>query len=150
MNPYVKMAIAGSLFLLGALSSWYFTSDHYQKVIAENQVAVDKAYQKQLEENQKLAAENAALRKSAEEEHASNQLVINDLSHQLSRVHIHIPNCSQVPGTSVPGQGEDGKTWILSGKADAAFEELQRGDDEDFARCDQLNIDAIRLNASLK
>jgi peptide deformylase len=120
-------------------ATWYLTSDHYQNRITEIQLRTAEATQTEL-----LAA--AAKQKTAEEQHAQDQLDINALNGKLSkRVRVHIPVCISGPQTS---EDSDRETRILSERVDEAFEQLRAEVGDLFARCDQLNIDAIQSNNS--
>lgn len=156
LEPYVlaiKLALiliaAAALIGAGAYGSWYVTSNRYEKILAEEHLQQSDAVQNQLIENQKVAAAHAAQIKTAEEQHAKDQLTLNNLRNQLGSVRIHIPigGCTK-PGTGQAGADPDGTAGILSGRVDAAFADLQAGVDRLTARCDQLNIDAIQANSS--
>jgi hypothetical protein len=132
------VAIFG-LLILGALSGWYVTSEHYQKQITGIQLGMAEAVQTEL-------LEEEAKRKLAEEQHAKDQLTINTLRDQRGRVQIHIPVCSN---TQPAGQDRDREARLFSERVDAAFAKLQAGVGQLVQRCDQLNIDARQFNASI-
>jgi len=129
--------------------SWYVTSDHYEKIIAQYQINADKAVQSQFALNQQLALIHADKIRLAEEQHAADQITITRLGNQLSRVQVHLArnDCGSVSGGNQTAADQNGRAELFYEAADAAFANLQRGDDEDFQRCDQLNIDAIEVNA---
>lgn len=144
MNPYpyqlkiiLDVAIAGLLIFC----TWYFTSDHYQKRIAEIQLETAEAVQTEL-------LEEASKRKTAEENHAKDQLVINRLHDDAQRVQIHIPCGSPLPTRNETSPNPDRGSGLLSERVDAAFARLQAGIGQLIQRCDQLNIDARMFNAS--
>lgn len=136
MIPFANIlkyaSVAGIVF-----ATWYITSDHYQKRIAEIQLETAVAVQAEL-----FAA--AAKTKKSEEQHAQYQLVINSLTAKLNqRVRIHIPVCASRPQDS---EDQHREARALSERVDAAFGRLQTGATQLFSRCDQLNIDAIKSN----
>ena len=147
---WFKLGAIALLVAAACYRTWFVTSNYFQKIIDEKQVKADKAVQDQLTANVQLLAENAALRKSAEEYRAKNQLVVNGLTAQLNSLRIHFPSSSTVCADGTSGKDSNGRAGILSEETDTAFAELQRGDNEDFARCDQLNLDAIQANESVK
>jgi hypothetical protein len=147
--------LAGVAIVIAAIfgSGVYVTKNHYEAVIAQNQVEHDKAVQIQKDANLKLLADISALRTEKETEHAINQQVVNDLTQRnaaLSRVRIHIPSSGAGCSGSTSGQSADGRSRLLSEKIDAALAEVQSNDGADSARCDQLNIDTIRLNGEVR
>lgn len=144
---YLKIGLAIGLAALIAFGTWYATSDHYEKLIAQKQILVGKAVQAQLQANQDLLAANAALRSKAEENHAKDQLVVNDLTARLDGVRVHIPTCrGAMPTADATSKNPDGGCGLLSDRVDAAFERLQEGVGVLILRCAQLNIDAIQSN----
>ena len=126
MNPYVLLGA-----LLATASAAFYGGVQYEQAAsttAQRDVAV--AY--------------AGRIKEVVEQHDNDQTIIDTQHAQLVRMqHARLPKC---PSSA----DQDGEAGILYGAADAAFEDLQSGDDEDFARCDQLNIDARRTNSALK
>jgi len=143
-----KAIAAAALSIAVSYSTWYITSDHYQKRIAEMSLDMAEAVQKQLLEEARKASIAVAKRKSAEETHAKDQLTINNLRDHNQRLRLDQICSSTVQQSGATGEDPDRRTGVLSEAAEAAFAELQRGIDEDFARCDQLNIDARQVNAS--
>lgn len=147
--------LAGVAIIIAAIfgAGVYVTKDHYEAIIAKNQVERDKAVQAQKDANLKLLADISALRSEKETEHATNQLTVNNLTQRvaaLSRVRIHIPSSGTGCSSGTAGQSADGRSRLLSEKIDAALAEVQRDDGADSARCDQLNIDTIRLDGEVR
>lgn len=133
MNWYLH-AISAALVAFG---TWYVTSDHYQKEMAQYQLEAAKVVIAQAEEH-------AAKLKKAGEQHATDQSTINTLRN-AERVRIHIPVDCSVPDAS---QDQDGRAGVLSARVDEAFEKFQSGVEQLIFRCDQLNIDARASNNS--
>lgn len=87
--------------------------------------------------------------KTAGEQHDKNQTIISGLHDELDRVHVHIPTCA-VPKPTEARADSGGGAGVLPNAVDESFARLQSGVDELAKRCDQLNIDTIRLNTELK
>ena len=152
LQPYLFWAKIGAILGLAAAAaygSWYITSDHYEKVIAENKVAADAKIQEQLIANQKLRDEKLKLINDSETQHEQDQLVVNNLSTQLAGMRIHIPTrgCT-VPRGNKGGSDTGGGSGVLSARVDESFARLQARANELVLRCDQLNNDARRANAA--
>jgi hypothetical protein len=129
MNPYAWLS--AFVLLLASLAGSFYAGVKYEAgVTAISQNKGLEAFAKRIKEvmdnDDKTNALNAALHE------------------QLTRMqHAHLPACPGAIDTS-------GAAGLLRAAQDAAFEELQRGDDEDFARCDILNSDATRTNALIR
>jgi hypothetical protein len=129
INPWVIVGVLAALLLAAG--------GGYVKGLADNEathveaqrdglLAYAERIKEVLENDETIAATNA------------------DLRNQLARMqHPHLPVCGSAGSEDVYG-------GLLYREKDAAFAELQRGDDEDFAKCDDLNREAIRTNALLK
>jgi len=139
VNPYAACA---TLILLVATHYFAYTAGQ-DNVHAKS----DKAVIIEMENTQKEMTAYISKLQKAEDERDKQNDIIHHLTGDLARVRIKGICGSTVPGLSKAGTDQDGRAGLLSEKADRAFEELQRGDNADFARCDQLNIDAIRANA---
>ena len=137
------------IIAISIYGTWYVTSEHYQKIIAQEQVKEDEIARQQLEHLRLLATEHAEKSRLVEEQHAADQITITRLGNQLAGVRIHIPSvsCGAVFGTSQTAADSNGAGGILSEQVDAAFAELQTGVGQLVQRCDQLNIDAAQVNA---
>ncbi|MHB0965334.1 MAG: hypothetical protein ACYC36_02660 [Bellilinea sp.] len=156
LEPYliwIKLALVAALAAGAFVAGVHSSKTHYETIIATNQIKTDGLVQAQQAANVKLLADNAALTKAAEVQHASNQSTINALTKRvadLSVVRIHIPTSSStVCAGTQPGPDQDGASRILSDGVDEGFARLQARVSELVQRCDQLNIDAIKMNASL-
>jgi hypothetical protein len=148
MIDYLKMIILLVSCAASAFGTWYITSDHYQKVIAQHQVELDKAVDAERGKNVKELADSAAKFKLAEEQHAKDQLLINQRDAYIDGVRIHIPtSCGAVPSPAKSGANTDGSADVFSRRVDEAFRHLQEGVEQRIViRCAQLNIDAIQSN----
>ena len=148
MNPYI---LAG-LVAVASYATWYTTSDHYQKKLAEQENKWQAAYIASANASLDQAAAVTQIRHDSEVEHGKDQGTINNLAGELNRqLQIHIPTRScktDSHGTASPST--DGGGRLLSAGVDAEFAKFSRRAGEIISRCDQLNIDTIRLNKELK
>ena len=80
----------------------------------------------------------------AEARHDQDQALIDHLADDARRLRIHLPACGQAGA----GPGADGSAGLFPGRVDESFARLQARAGRLFARCDQLNIDAMRANAA--
>ena len=126
--PYRILFIAACVVLASFGGYWKGRSDANQAAIGRERDALVK-YTEKL--------------KQAGEQHDQDQATINRLADNARRVRIHIPTC---PDATTDQGGEAG---ILSGRVDELFAELQSRTSALIFRCDQLNIDAIRANATM-
>jgi hypothetical protein len=90
-----------------------------------------------------IAAYNARLNK-AEGERDANQNIIDQLNAHARSVRIHIPICPSVAGA----EDKNGTAGVLSQRVDESFARLQERTGQLFKRCDELNLDAIKVNAA--
>lgn len=132
---YLKLAIIA----LTTFATWFATSDHYQKQIAEMQLETARAVQAELLEEQQK-------RKTAEENYAKNEDAVSALRSAAGRVSVHLPSCSALPEEDSTREDRDTRSGILSARVDEAFARLQAGAGDLFLQCDQLNIRAIKHN----
>jgi len=141
----VILVVAGS----AAFGAWYVTSDHYEAIIARHALDDATTVNAELRRVQKSLDDRIETIRLAEEQHATDQITITRLGNQLAGVRIHIPSvsCDPVPGISQTAAHSNGAGGILSERVDAAFAQLQSGVGQLVQRCDQLNIDAIQVNA---
>ena len=110
----------------------------------QNQVTI-----KQLADNQAVLEAEIKKRKDAEAQHDIDQGIINNLADNLAHgVPVHIPTCrGPVPNSGIAGTGQDGTSRVLSDRVDQLFAELQSRTSSLIKRCDEMNADAIRMNA---
>ena len=147
MNLYI---LAG-LVAVASYATWYTTSDHYQKKLAEQENKWQAAYIASANASIDQAAAVIQTRHDSEVQHGLDQGTINNLAGELNRrMQIHIPTRSceaSSPGTTSPGT--DGGTGLFSAGVDAEFGKFSRRTEELINRCAQLNIDTIRLNSEI-
>jgi hypothetical protein len=141
MPPLAQLRLvgAGFLILLAGFGLWYLHRDGYEEGKTEVQAKwnADKLKQAEAQEQALIAYANQL--KLAEEQHDHDQAVIDRLHDDARRVRIHfIPACA--------GAGQDGAAGILPARMDQLFAGFQERVGGIIARCDQLNIDAIRAN----
>ena len=126
MNIYAKLALV--LIILASYAGTY-----YKGRIDENSAQI------KVQRDGLLAY--AERIKEGVEQHDKDQITINRLHDDLSRVSIHIPTNAC--------QSTDEAGRILSERVDNLFAELQARTDRLVQEADQINIDTIRLNNSL-
>lgn len=123
------LALAAALF--GAFK--YIENIGYERCKTEQQAA-----------NLKAITEYAIRLKKAEEDRDAKQSIIDDLAAKSRSVRIHLPVCGNNPAPT----NQNGGTGTLPNRVDEGFAELQSRAGELFKRCDELNLDAIRSNAT--
>lgn len=101
----------------------------------------DKATQEQKDEQRKGLLAYAERITQAGEQHEKDQVTINRLASESSRMRIKFPVCK--PSVE---ENPDRGFRILSDGVEQGFDELQAKAGELMLRCDQLNIDAIEAN----
>jgi hypothetical protein len=144
---YLKFAVVA----LACFVTWYATSDHYQKQLAQQNNKWLQAYSAATDAALAAQQQTDKFKHDAEVQHGKDQLAINDLASRIGRMRIHIPaGCETDPKADTTCTCADGTSGIFPGGVDAAFAELQAGVGRLIQRCDQLNIDAIRLNTELQ
>lgn len=89
--------------------------------------------------------EQAERTKTAQEKHDADQKTIARLAADASRVRVNFPDCSAFAS----GENPDGRSGLFQQRVGELFAELQSRTGSLIERCDQINIDAIRQNASL-
>lgn len=147
MNIQAKIAAAVAAILLVLGGVWYVYHLGYKAGSNEVQVQWDADKIKRDEAQVAALIAYADRIRQGVEEHAKQQVIINGLTADAGRVHIHLPAC---PGNTAPaGQNPDGSAGLLSDRVDQGFARLQERVGRLFARCDQLNIDAIQANGTL-
>ncbi len=147
MMPALQLRLigAGILALLIGFGLWYLHHDGYETGKTEVLVAWDADKLKQAEAQRQALVAYAEKLKQAEEQHDQDQAVIGDLADRARRVRVtFMPAC----GSAGAGFDPDGKAGVFSNRVDRLFAEFQQRVGGLIARCDQLNIDAIRLSAS--
>jgi len=129
IKPYIlwlKVATYIAAFLAGMWLS--------HTIETANKARESEAYQKKLTDQIEKS-------KKAEEQHDKDQSTINNLSHELNRMRVHLPT------VSTKTSDKDVSCRAFSRKVDEEFGRLQESATVLFSQCDQLNIDAIRSNA---
>jgi len=149
MTLQIKLALwlASVLAVFALFYGAYHYGRHVQAL--EDSTARDKDVQAQLVANQAIELAYTNKLQTAGVQHDTDQTTIDNLHSAAGRVRIHIPTCS-VSGDTQTIASTDGSAGVLPDRVDAAFANLQSGVDELTKRCDQLNIDAIRINAEVK
>lgn len=137
----IKLIVFAAAVVLCCFITWYATSDHYEKLAAQKQLEQDKA-------SADLIRKKTDLILKGEAQHATDQATINFLAAESGSMQVHIPThrCGNTKGTA----DQDRSAGVLSNRVDEAFANLQAGVGRLIQRCDQLNIDAIQLNATTR
>lgn len=140
----------------GGIPAWWLTADHYQGVIAKNEVKRQKEIirqQKEIIEQQEetrlglLAYANRIV--TAGEQLEKNTIIVRNLRRERERMRIDFPVCP-VPAATGTGADSDGGARVFSDAVDALFARLQSRTGELVEECDTLNNAAIRRNAERK
>lgn len=131
MGLYAKLGIILALF--AALFSAYKYIDYrgYQRAKMEMQ-------QEELE----LAIAYANRLVEAERERNENKILVDRLSAESRRLRIHLPVCPE--GQSADNQ--NGRAGLFSQRVDESFARLQARGTSLFERCEEINLDAIKIN----
>ena len=137
---------------LGGFSGWWVTSDYYQAEFNALKAANSNAVNAELMRQQKMMTDRAEQSRFAEEQHAKDQLTINRLGTELSRVRVHLPaiGCGAVPGTGQADADSNGENRLAAARADEYLEQARRAIQDIGQRCSQLNIDSIAANIRTK
>jgi len=137
---------------VGAIGGWRLTSDYYQSEILRLQAENDAAVKVELQRQLKLTQDRAELSRLAEEQHAKDQLTINRLGIELSRVRVHLPavSCGAVSRAGKDATDSNRKSGLAAARADEYLDEARRAIQDNGQRCSQLNIDAIAANSRTK
>lgn len=146
MTPLAQAKLVGCIVLLALIGAglWYLHHDGYEAGKTEVQAAWE-AEKLKAGEAQKAALLAYAERiQQAEVQHDQDQNTIDSLAAGARRLHIHLPACPE----SGAGDDKNGAAGALSAGMDQRFAEFQERVGSLVTRCDQLNIDAIRVNKS--
>jgi len=134
---------AASLLLLVGFGLWQLHHSGY--VAGRNAVQVawdaDRLRMAETEHAAQLAYEERM--QHAQQQHDLDQARIERLHAAAGRVRIHLPTCPPRPDDTA---ATDGGARLLSERVDRRLAEFQARVGRLIARCDQLNIDAIRAN----
>ncbi len=145
MPAQVKLIAGVILLALAGFGLWYLRHEGYEEGKTEV-MAEWKADQLKQAEAQKLALISYAEQiNQAEVQHDQDQALIDKLHDDAGRVRIHLPACRG--NAAVTGPDQNGAAGVFSNRVDERFAEFQTRVGNLIARCDQLNIDAIRANA---
>lgn len=130
MNLYVKLGLVAAL-----VAAIWFGYDHIK------QIGYKQCETELQAKNLELALAYAERIKKAEEQRDKNQAIIDRLASQ--RVQVHFPVC---PNTG--SQDSNGTAGVLSQRVEQSFADLQTRGRVLFERCEALNADAIKVNAT--
>jgi hypothetical protein len=133
----IGLYLAAIAFLCAGI--WYgytkIEQKGYDRCLAETQA-----------ENLKVVIAYADRLVKAEGERDANQTIIDRLTAESHKLQIHIPVCPSTPGVANP----DGTAGLLSKRVDESFARLQERGTVLFERCEALNADAIKVNATVR
>jgi hypothetical protein len=141
-----KAIAAVIALLLAGAGLWYLYHSGYEAGKDEVQIAWDKDKLARDQAQQLALADYANKLKLAETQHDQDQAVIDKLHDDAGRVRIHLPAC---PGNAQARADPHGATGPLPDRVDQLFADFQERVGGLIARCDQLNIDARRMNKEL-
>jgi hypothetical protein len=143
--------LASVAAVLAVLYGAYHYGRHVQGM--EDDTARQKAVITQQQKDQVDILAYAESLKTAGEQHDVNQSIIDSLHDHIEHdngLRIHIPGCSASAGVAKTAVGGNAASGVLPDTVDAAFADLQGAAGQLIKRCDQLNVDAIRLNSEVK
>lgn len=141
----LKLIVAVILLAFAGLGLWYLYHCGYLAGEDEIQVKWDADKVRRDEAQKDALITYANQLRDKEIQHDKDQAVINQLADDARRVRIHLPVCPD--NTASAAAGQNGEAGLLSGRMDQLFAEFQTKVGSLIARCDQMNIDAIRANA---
>ena len=133
--------------VLGVLYGAYHYGRHVQSLTDAD--AQNAAVIAQQIESAKQLSSHIEKEKKAVEDHDQNQTIIDSLRSELGRVRVRVPSCT-VPAITESIPDKNGRSRALPESTQIAFDEFRQGLESDAARCDAMNIDAIRLNSEIK
>lgn len=140
MPSTLMLRLLGTVVMALALygAYWSIDSSGYNRGVAE----VDGKYRAAEIERDK---EQAARNKNAQEKHDADQKTIARLAADARRLRVNFPVCV----ASASGEGSNGAGRVLPNRVDEEFAIFQEEVGRLVERCDQLNNDTLRQNASL-
>lgn len=143
----IQIRIALILAMLAATNyaTWYLTRQNGQNRLYEVQLAMASAANAELAARQELADKRLELINQSQVKHDKDQALINLLADNLRRVQVKGICAGSVPPDSAAANQNAG-AWTFSEGVDSNFARLQFRASEQFRQCDQINIDAIRVN----
>lgn len=149
MTENIKNVIGMAFVLTVIMLVIWLTGEHYKQRIAEIQLETAKAVSNELTLMQSQLEQEIKQRKQAEVNHDKAQITIAGLHDQLDKLQINGICGNTLPESGISSTSPDGTSGLLSARVDEEFARLQKRTSELINRCDQLNIDAVRLNSSL-
>ena len=138
---------------LGVVFAVLYGAYHYGRHVESLEQADiwNKALQAQDVRNTAILTNKLTTIQNAEAQHDADQKTIGTLNTNLNGLRLHFPKCaSAMPASSVTEAGTNGASGVLSIGVDQSFGDLQDTAARLIRRCDQLNIDAIRLNGQIE
>ncbi len=149
MTPLAQLRLAAGigLAILAAFGLWYLHHDGYAEGKLEIQAKwdADKISRDEAQKDALVAYANRI--NQGEAQHDQDQVLINQLRDDAGRVRVHLSACGSNPAAA--GADSNGAAGVLPDRVDQRFAEFQERVGSLIARCDQLNIDAIRANAAM-
>ncbi len=144
MPAQFRLIAAAILLALAGAGLWYLHHDGYEAGRTEVEAAWESDKLKQARAQQAALIAYAEKIRQAEDQHDQDQNTIDSLAADARRLRIHLPACPGAQG----GPDQNGAAGAFSAGVDQRFREFQERVGSLVARCDQLNIDAIRVNKS--
>ena len=150
--PIQARMIEWLLSVLAVLAVLYGAYHYGRHVESLEQADIwNKAIQAQDARNTEILTNKLTTIQNAEVQHDADQKTIGTLNTNLNGLRLHFPKCtSAMPASSVTEAGTNGASGVLSIGVDQSFGDLQDTAARLIRRCDQLNIDAIRLNGQIE
>jgi hypothetical protein len=147
MTPLAQARLLGGIILaiLICLGLWYLRHDGYEAGKNEIRVEWDADKIKRDEAQREALIAYANRITQAQEQHDHDQVLIDHLHDDADSVRIHL---SAACNSASAGTNSDGGAGLLQSRVDQLFADFQHRVGSLIARCDQLNIDAIRANTA--
>ena len=150
--PIQARMIEWLLSVLAVLAVLYGAYHYGRHVESLEQADIwNKAIQAQDARNTAILTNKLTTIQNAEAQHDTDQKTIGALNTNLNGLRLHFPKCTgSMPASSVTEAGTNGASGVLSIGVDQSFGDLQDTAARLIRRCDQLNIDTIRLNGQIE
>lgn len=146
MIQQIQIVIAVIILLTTNSCSGYFAYQRGQNQLHKVQLDMTQAANEELARLKKNEEKRIEIINQSQVQHDKDQAIINLLADKLKRLQIRgICGNSMQPGTGTTTSQNSG-AWTFSETVDTNFTRLQQRTSELFRKCDQINIDSIRLN----
>jgi len=143
LAPY---AVLAALLAFAGYKIYGYGEAHVQAQFDAYIQVEQKAVILQQQKNQIILQAEIQKRTQAEVDRDTNQAIVDSLSSHINGLSVHIPNRCAVSSNNPAGANQSAASGVVPTDVDGLFAEFQRRTSEIIKRCDELNIDAIRMN----